>query len=105
MKIVHLVAGAGSMYCGSCLHGNTLAAALRPAGGDVLLAPLYTPLRTDERGHLCGASPWRRERLSPTAFGVFRHTPWMFDRLLDHPPLLRWASRGGRPRGRSAWAN
>jgi len=31
MKIVQLVAGAGGMYCGSCLHGNTLAAALKRA--------------------------------------------------------------------------
>jgi len=48
MKIQHLAAGAGGMYCGSCLHGNTLAAALRAAGEDVSLVPLYTPLRTDE---------------------------------------------------------
>ena len=48
MRIVHLVAGAGSMYCGTCLQGNTLVAALRQLGADVLLAPLYTPLRTDE---------------------------------------------------------
>ena len=30
------------------MHGNTLAAGLRKAGADVLLTPLYTPLRTDE---------------------------------------------------------
>ena len=48
MKIVHLIAGAGPMYCGSCMHGNTLAAGLRKAGADVILAPVYTPLRTDE---------------------------------------------------------
>jgi hypothetical protein len=28
MKIVYLAAGAGGMYCGACLHANTLAAAL-----------------------------------------------------------------------------
>ena len=36
------------MYCGSCLHDNTLAAALLELGEDVLLVPTYTPLRTDE---------------------------------------------------------
>ena len=36
------------MYCGSCLHDNTLAAALLDLGEDVLLVPTYTPLRTDE---------------------------------------------------------
>ena len=96
MKIVHLVAGAGSMYCGSCLHGNTLAAALRTAGGDVLLAPLYTPLRTDDedvslpRIAFGGVNVYLQQH-----WGFFRHTPWMFDRLLDHPSLLRWASRRG----------
>jgi hypothetical protein len=48
MKIVHLIAGVGPMYCVGCMHGNTLAAALRKAGADVLLAPVYTPLRTDK---------------------------------------------------------
>ncbi len=103
MKIVHLVAGAGSMYCGSCLHGNTLAAALRAAGGDVVLAPLYTPLRTDDenvsgpRIAFGGLNVYLQQR-----YGVFRHTPWMFDRMLDHPSLLRWATRRGgatRPEG------
>ncbi len=28
MRIVYLAAGAAGMYCGSCLHDNTLAAAL-----------------------------------------------------------------------------
>ena len=48
MKILSLTAGAASMYCGSCLQGNTLAAALRRAGEEATLVPLYTPLRTDE---------------------------------------------------------
>ena len=48
MRIVYVTAGAGGMYCGACLHDNTLAAALIKAGADVLLVPTYTPLRTDE---------------------------------------------------------
>jgi len=94
MTIVHLVAGAGEMYCGGCLHGNTLAAALREAGEDILLVPVYTPLRCDEA--TIGASR--------VAFGgvnvylqqhsvLFRHTPWFFDRLLDRPGLLQWLGR------------
>ena len=42
MRILSITAGAAGMYCGSCLHGNTLAAALRALGEDVLLVPLYT---------------------------------------------------------------
>ena len=36
------------MYCGSCLHDNTLAAALQRLGHEVALIPTYTPVRTDE---------------------------------------------------------
>jgi hypothetical protein len=37
------------MYCGSCLHDNTLAAALMAKGHEVALMPTYTPTRTDEK--------------------------------------------------------
>lgn len=48
MRIVHLVSGAGGMICGSCLQSNTLAAAIIREGEDLVLLPIYTPLRTDE---------------------------------------------------------
>ena len=82
------------MYCGSCLHGNTLVAALREAGEDALLVPVYTPLRTDERNvsidrvAFGGINVYLQQRSS-----LFRHTPWFVDRLLDHPGLLGWLSK------------
>ena len=94
MRIVHLLTGAGGMYCGSCMQGNTLAAALREAGEDVLLVPVYTPLRTDEedvsidRVVFGGVNVYLQQHSA-----VFRHTPWALDRLLDRPGLLRWLSR------------
>jgi glycosyltransferase involved in cell wall biosynthesis len=94
MKIVYLVAGAGGMYCGSCLHGNTLVAGLRSLGEDALLAPLYTPLRTDEanqsiaRVGFGGINVYLQEHSA-----IFRHTPWFLDRLFDRPSLLRWISK------------
>ena len=48
MRIAHLAAGAGGMYCGSCLRDNRLAATLIEQGRDVVFVPLYTPVRTDE---------------------------------------------------------
>ena len=81
------------MYCGSCLHGNTLAAALRAAGQDCTLAPMYTPLRTDEKNvsirrvAFGGINVYLQEHSA-----IFRHTPWAFDHLLDSPGLLRWAT-------------
>jgi glycosyltransferase involved in cell wall biosynthesis len=94
MKIVHLVAGAGGMYCGSCMYGNTVAAALKKLGEDAVLVPMYTPIRTDEenvsvdRVVFGGVNVYLQER-----FALFRHTPWFVDRLFDSPGLLRQATR------------
>jgi glycosyltransferase involved in cell wall biosynthesis len=94
MKIVYLVAGAGGMYCGSCLYGNTLAAAVQNLGEEAILAPMYTPIRTDEKNvsveHVVfgGINVYLQEH-----FALFRHTPWFLDRLFDNPELLRWATK------------
>jgi glycosyltransferase involved in cell wall biosynthesis len=94
MKIAYITAGAGHMYCGSCLRDNTLAAALMDAGHDVVLMPAYTPTRTDERNvsrgrvFLGGINVFLQQHLA-----FFRRTPWVVDRVLDYPPLLRLATR------------
>ncbi len=48
MKVAYMATGAANMYCGSCMRDNTLVAAMRQAGQDVTMIPLYTPLRVDE---------------------------------------------------------
>src|SRR6202050_1207037 len=48
MRITYITAGAAGMFCGSCMHDNTLVAALQAQGHDALLVPTYTPIRTDE---------------------------------------------------------
>jgi glycosyltransferase involved in cell wall biosynthesis len=94
MRIAYITAGAAGMYCGSCMHDNTLVAALTRLGYDVLLVPTYTPIRTDEtdvsqkRVFFGGINVYLQQKLS-----LFRHTPWFLDRLLDAPRLLRWVSR------------
>jgi glycosyltransferase involved in cell wall biosynthesis len=94
VKIAYITAGAGGMFCGSCLHDNTLAAALLRRGHDALLVPTYTPIRTDEpdvsqkRVFLGGINVYLQEKLR-----LFRHTPWFLDRMLDARPLLRWVAR------------
>src|SRR5262245_66556375 len=93
MKIVSIAAGAGGMYCGSCLRDNTLAAALNTLGHDALLVPTYTPLRTDEddvsqnRVFLGGVNVYLKQR--SRLFGLM---PRFLGRLLDAPRLLRWVS-------------
>lgn len=100
MRVIHLAAGAAGMYCGSCLHDNRLVATLCAQGRDVLLVPLYTPLRTDEqdvserRLYYGGLNVYLQQ-----AAALFRHTPCFLDRLLDARMLLRALGRlAGRTR-------
>jgi glycosyltransferase involved in cell wall biosynthesis len=94
MKIAYITAGAAGMYCGSCMHDNTLVAALAAQGHDALLIPTYTPIRTDEpdvsqkRIFFGGINVYLQQKLR-----LFRHTPWLLDRPFDAPRLLRWVSR------------
>jgi glycosyltransferase involved in cell wall biosynthesis len=94
MRIAYITAGAAGMYCGSCMRDNTLVSALVAAGHDALLIPTYTPIRTDEidvsqkRIFFGGINVYLQEK-----FALFRHTPWLLDRLLDARRLLAWVSR------------
>jgi glycosyltransferase involved in cell wall biosynthesis len=89
MKIAYIAAGAAGMYCGSCLRDNAVARELMRLGEDVLLLPLYTPLRLE-----------RDDVQSPAVFygGISIYLQQKFayfrkrraiDRLLDSPRLLR----------------
>jgi len=94
MRIAYVGAGAAGMYCGSCLHDNTLASALMRLGHEVVLLPMYTPMRTDEEGVAIdrvfygAVNVYLQQKV-----GLFRRTPRWLDRLLDRPGLLRWVSR------------
>ncbi len=89
MKVAYITAGAAGMYCGTCIHDNTIATVLNKQGHNVSLIPTYTPTRTDEenvsldRVFYGGINVYLQQKLP-----LFRHTPWMFDRMLDSPKLL-----------------
>lgn len=95
MRVVYLTAGAGGMYCGSCLRDNALAAALIRRGRDVLLWPVYSPIRTDDhdvsdsRVVFGGINVYLQHR-----WKLARRLPRRLTRWLDHPRLLKWAMRG-----------
>ena len=94
MRIAYIAAGAGGMYCGSCIHDNTVAAALQKLGHEVALLPTYTPMRTDEASVSTG-------RVFYGAIGVyleqksrfFRKPHRSIDWLLNRPALLNAAAR------------
>ncbi|MEO6213326.1 MAG: glycosyltransferase family 4 protein [Vicinamibacterales bacterium] len=94
MRILSFTGGAGSMYCGSCLRDNALAAELLRRGHDVLLTPVYTPTRTDETNvsgdHVFfgGISVFLEQHSA-----IFRHTPRIIDRIWDSSWALRLATR------------
>jgi glycosyltransferase involved in cell wall biosynthesis len=94
VRILSFTGGAGEMYCGSCLRDNALAAALLARGHDVVLTPVYTPTRTDERNvsraqvFFGGISVFLEQQVP-----LFRHTPRVFDRLWDAPWVIRLASK------------
>lgn len=96
MRILHLTAGAGGMYCGSCLRDNTLAAELLARGHDVSLLPVYTPTRTDEPnlsdGHVFfgGISVYLQQHVP-----LFRRTPPVLDFLWDLPAVIKAAAGRG----------
>jgi glycosyltransferase involved in cell wall biosynthesis len=94
VRIAYVAAGAAGMYCGSCLHDNTLAAALMRLGHDVVLMPTYTPMRTDEEGVALDRVFYGAVNVYlQQKAGLFRRTPRWLDGLLDRPALLRWVSR------------
>mgnify|MGYP003870649695 CR=1 FL=1 len=84
------------MYCGSCLRDSALAMALRRAGHDVVMVPLYTPVRDEGDGS--DAVPVFYGGLNvylQHATRFFRRTPRVVDWLLDRPWLLRLAGSLG----------
>ena len=46
MKVLFILPGSGdSFYCGNCFRDNLQAMALRKAGHEVIIMPLYLPLK------------------------------------------------------------
>ena len=96
MRILSITAGAATMYCGSCLRDNALAAELSRQGHDVSLLPFYTPTLTDEENVslqdkvFFGGISVYLEQHSP----MFRKSPRFVDRLLDAPSVINAFTRG-----------
>ncbi|MEZ6088927.1 MAG: glycosyltransferase family 4 protein [Pirellulaceae bacterium] len=94
MRVAYLTAGAAGMYCGSCMHDNTLARALIARGVDCLLVPTYTPIRTDERDisdsqvFFGGINIFLEQK-----FPLWGRLPAWLTHWLDRPGLLRMATR------------
>jgi len=76
------------------MRDNRVAATLIEQGRDVVLMPLYTPLRTDEVD--VSRSPIYYGGINvflEQYAGIFRRLPARWTRWLDAPGLLRWVMR------------
>jgi len=94
MHIALITAGGAGMFCGSCMHDNTLARALIAAGHEVSLIPTYTPIRVDETNvstqHVfLGGINVYLDALVPG----WRYLPRMMTRWLDSPTVLNLVTR------------
>lgn len=84
------------MFCGSCMHDNTWARALRDAGIDVTLIPTYTPIRVDEedlsarRVFFGGINVYLEHKSK-----LWRTLPRWMTSWVDHPGLISLATRLG----------
>jgi glycosyltransferase involved in cell wall biosynthesis len=96
VNIVQITPGAGGMYCGGCFRDNILVAALRKAGHETLMVPLYLPLTLDEPDQSAG-TPIFFSGINvylEQKFPLFRRLPnWML-KPFSSRTLLSWA--GGR---------
>jgi glycosyltransferase involved in cell wall biosynthesis len=94
MRIAYITAGAGGTICGNCLRDNALVAALRQAGHDALLLPVYTPTKTDETNlsqhkvYLGGLNLYLEMK-----YAWARHLPRFLMHWLDSPALLSQVSK------------
>lgn len=93
MRLLTFTAGAGGMYCGSCIRDNALARELRRRGHRLRLVPLYQNARSDEESVAesrvrLGGVPLYLQHAAPL-LGKIR---WL-DPLLESSALVRLAGR------------
>jgi glycosyltransferase involved in cell wall biosynthesis len=95
MRILHLVPGSGgTFYCQNCVRDRALVRALRSAGHDVIMVPLYLPMFGEEGSvgakapiFFGGVNMYLREKVP-----FLRNMPLWLDRLLDSHWVLRQAA-------------
>jgi len=93
MKILLIIPGSGdTFYCGNCFRDNLYAQALRNAGQDVVIMPLYLPFT--DKSFLADTPlffPATSYYIAQKYFGKGK-MPRIFEKILDSPSILRMAS-------------
>lgn len=93
MKIIHIIPGSGGgFYCENCVRSSAEVRALRQAGHEVIVVPMYLPL-FGEGEELAGQNPIFYGAIS---LYLGERWPWLprwFRRLFDQRWILRLAGR------------
>lgn len=96
MKIVHIIPGSGgTFYCQNCMRDNELIRALKAAGHDVHMVPMYLPLNVDIDG-LMGDTPVFYGAINvylKEKFPFYRHVPQWMEKIFDSESLLQFAAK------------
>lgn len=93
MKILLIIPGSGDkFYCGNCFRDNLYAQALRRAGQEVIIMPLYLPLTAKSfHGDTPLFFPATSYYVAQKYFGKGK-MPRIVEKMLDAPSMLRLAS-------------
>ena len=95
MNIVQITPGAGKMYCGNCFRDNALVAALREAGHEVTMIPLYLPFTLDEENQ-AGDTPIFYNGVNvylEQKSALYRAAPRWLHRMVGSDTMLGWAAK------------
>lgn len=95
MKIINIVPGfGGTFYCGNCLRDGAYVNALREAGHDAIVLPMYLPLtafanKPDEGFPVFygAVNIYLRQQ-----FPLMRHMPGWLENFFDSGPVLKFAA-------------
>ena len=93
MKVLFIFPGSGdSFYCGNCFRDNLQAMALRKAGHEVIIMPLYLPLKQNSfQGDVPLFFPATTYYVEQKMFGNRKMPSWL-KRMLGSDTLLEMAS-------------
>lgn len=83
------------MYCGNCFRDNSLVAALRKAGHEVTMIPLYLPFTLDEENQASdtpifynGVNVYLEQKSA-----LYRAAPRWLHRMVGSDTMLGWAAK------------
>lgn len=96
MRVVNIIPGSGgAFYCENCLRESVVVRAMRAKGHDVIMAPMYLPVFTDDLELTKGApvffggiNVYLKEKIP-----LFRMMPRWVDRIFDSRWMLRLAAK------------